>query len=332
MNNLKNNDTNMKNKNTESRGFFHFIAYNNFFVILVGAVFVIAGTTFAANPSMVVSQNQQIVSVDNSRILAVRMSSFDPTPRIVSVSEDPENYYVLYTLKNIGVIDYVWSDFLDQKTLKVSKAALKGEDLGLWVAREMGQVVDREISYLSEVQKKEKEIGRSNKVASVTYSGLAGRFFDKREKVFPSYNPVVRETQEIHPQSVPSSADNEGDERDEPDGPRRSDNNDDTPSRPLSESEIESLVRKAIEEYFRNKDGEKKPSKHENDIPVVVTPFKPDPTTDHEVPDAEEIDPEIPGDTENTANTEDTPSNTNEEPQQESQPSQPESSPEGSQP
>lgn len=220
------------------KSFFHFVAYNNFFVIIVAIIFVATGTTFAANPEMVISHDERVVSIDNTLILGLDMEDFDPEPQIEDVSEDEENYYVVYSMTNVAIVDYAWKDVTETRTLKVAKAALRGEDLGLRVAREIGQVADGVIAYLTEVQELEIKKGRSDKVASVTYSGLVGRFLDTEKKVFPSYKPVVKELNVKNPQAKAAVAsDDDGDQ-----------------SAHVSELQIQIIVRNAIDEYFRVRD------------------------------------------------------------------------------
>ena len=52
-------------------------------------------------------------------------------------------------------------------------------------------MIDQQVSYLKEVQGKEKKSGVTQKVVAVEYSGLVGQFLSTDEKTFDGYTPVV---------------------------------------------------------------------------------------------------------------------------------------------
>ncbi len=254
------------------KSFINFIKYNNLFVIIVGAVFVITGTTFAANPSMVVNRSEKVVSVDNSRLLDLRVSSYNPSPKIESIKEDADNYYVDYSINNVAVDDYVWKDVVDMRSLTVSKAGLRGQDLGLYLTKQIGEVVDAELSFLKEAQKREVEKGHTSKVATVVYSGIVGKFFNKNQKVFPNYRPVVREQNVVNPQgSLAEIIETE------------TTNASSTPQ--FTEAQIRALIEASIAEYMSNH-----PGTTNNNGPHVYPGSQPKATTTSDGTDETPID------------------------------------------
>ncbi|MDO8552007.1 MAG: hypothetical protein Q7S01_00580 [bacterium] len=174
----------------------HFIQYHNFFTIAVMVVFMGASVSFAASSDVrqsVLAQTEVARSVDNSYIVNTDFDSYDMGLKIQSVTEDADNYYVGYAYDNVTVVDYVWQPVSTAESMKVSKKELSGRDLGLYVAGQLGQIIDQQLAYLKEVQKKEKKNGATQKVLATEYSGLVGQFLSTEEKTFDGYAPVVTE-------------------------------------------------------------------------------------------------------------------------------------------
>lgn len=182
----------------------HFIKYHNAFTIIVVILVVGSGALASSNTlqSSLLSTEEKIISVDNTLLLSTNFDSFNPSLHITNIIEDEERYYITYRYKTMGIEDYTWKELEKEELLKVDKAFLvqKGRDLGLYVAEELGEVASFNLSYLKEVQGKEKQTGQTQKVATVEYAGLIGRFLEPEEKVFPGYVPVVKE---ISPESQP---------------------------------------------------------------------------------------------------------------------------------
>ena len=172
----------------------HFVQYHNFFTIAVMVVFMGAGVSFAASPELrqgVLSQTETARSVDNSYVINTDFDNYDMGLKIQSVTEDAGIYYIDYTYNVVGVKDYMWQPVATAGSIKVSKKELSGRDLGLYVADQLGQMIDQQIAYLKEVQAKEKKNGVTQKVLAVEYSGLVGQFLSTDEKTFDGYAPVV---------------------------------------------------------------------------------------------------------------------------------------------
>ncbi len=170
----------------------NFLKYNNAVPLLIGVVFLGTASAFAAtNPDTVYSQQQQVLSVDNTYIVSKDLSTYTPQVTITGVTEDTENYYVAYSLATIGLDDYVWKDTSRNESITVSKAGLGAYgDLGLYVTGKLKNVIDNELAYLRDVQDKEKK-NISQKVVATSYGGLVGKLLDNTTETLPGYTPVV---------------------------------------------------------------------------------------------------------------------------------------------
>ena len=190
----------------------NFIKYNNAFTILFVICFLSFGVSFAASPdvrSSVYSSKETIVSVDNSMIISTDLDNFNFNLRISSITDDEKSYYAVYSYQTLTIENGAWQNKTIEKILTVNKKALDGKDLGLYVAKELGDNMNYELSYLQRVQQLEKQKGESQKVVTVEYSGLVGKLLNPKEKVIEGYSPVIPEpapeviaTVESQPQSV----------------------------------------------------------------------------------------------------------------------------------
>lgn len=174
----------------------HFLKYNNTVSIAFAIILLGFGAAFAANPEMredIYSSEETVISINNELILSTDFDSFNFNLRINSVTEDEKNYYAIYTYQTLAITDGAWQAKEVENTLTVSKEALAGKDLGLYVAQELGENINYELSYLKKVQKLEREKGESQKVVTVEYSGLIGKLLDPREMIIEGYTPVIPE-------------------------------------------------------------------------------------------------------------------------------------------
>lgn len=170
-----------------------FIKYNNTVPIVLGVLFLSFGGALAASPDVrdaVYSETTAVQSIDNTYIAGKNLSSYTPTVQITGVTEDAEYYYVTYTFTTIDVVDYVWRDVVKSETMRVAKAALGNRDLGLYVTEQLKQVIDRNISYLREVQEIERR-QVTQKTVATQYSGLIGTLLSDSTDILPGYTPVV---------------------------------------------------------------------------------------------------------------------------------------------
>jgi hypothetical protein len=174
----------------------HFIKYNNAFTIFLVLFFFGFGISFAADPAIldpVYSSRESVISVDNSRIISVDLDNYNFNLRINAITEDEKNYYATYSYQTMEIVNGVWQDKQAEKVLTINKEALEGKDLGLYVAKQLGENINYELSYLKRVQKLEKEKGDSQKVITTEYSGLIGKLLDPKQEVIEGYTPVIPE-------------------------------------------------------------------------------------------------------------------------------------------
>ncbi|KKQ77859.1 MAG: hypothetical protein A3A96_00530 [Candidatus Zambryskibacteria bacterium RIFCSPLOWO2_01_FULL_39_39] len=174
----------------------NFIKYNNAFTIIIGLLFFGSGVAFATSPDVresVYTSSETVVSIDNSLIVSADLDNFNFNLRINSITEDEKNYYATYTYQTLVVENSIWQNKEIEKVLTVNKEALDGKDLGLYVAKELGENVSYELSYLKRVKALEKEKGESQKIVTTEYSGLIGKLLDPKEQVIEGYSPVIPE-------------------------------------------------------------------------------------------------------------------------------------------
>ena len=167
----------------------YFIKYHNAFPIALSVILLSSGAALAASPQArdaIISENTTVRSVDNSYIIGVDLNAYNPKLRIISVKEDDSNYYVSYIYDTISINDYVWKKYKTNETLTVSKKALGNKDLGLYVAKEISEVINREDVYIRKVQNIEKNKGVTKKIATTEYSGLVGKMLSPKVKEFRS--------------------------------------------------------------------------------------------------------------------------------------------------
>jgi len=174
----------------------HFIKYNNGFILLMGMIFLVTGSTFASETvsNAVIGQTtEEVEGVDNTALLALSVPSLSQEMRIISVNEDAEYYYVTYTFTTFDIVENVWQDTEKSGVLKIEKRALGGSvDLGLYVQKELQQLMESQRTYLADVQKKEKANGETKRKKTTKYSGLKGLVLDSETEELPGYRPVVK--------------------------------------------------------------------------------------------------------------------------------------------
>jgi hypothetical protein len=171
--------------------FWKFLQYNNAVPVALAILILGSGSAFAAtDPAAVYSAQKQVISIDNTYIAEKNLSSYSPQAQITAVSEDTENYYVAYDFTTIDLVDSIWRDTTKQLTLKVSKAALGNNDLGLYVAGQLNDNVAAELVRLKNTQEIEKKTV-SQKVVATVYGGLIGKMLNSSTETLPGYTPVI---------------------------------------------------------------------------------------------------------------------------------------------
>jgi hypothetical protein len=177
------------------QNFLNFVKYNNVLPISLFLVFGMSGAAFAAPEvrEAVYTTKEEIQGVDNSYVISADLNAHNFNFRITEVKEDSEHYYVTYTYSTIAIVEYVWQTTEITKLMTVSKKELTGKDLGLFVAKQLGEELAREFAFLNEAQEKERKAGTSARIVTTTYAGLIGQMLDPTQKEFPTYVPVVDE-------------------------------------------------------------------------------------------------------------------------------------------
>lgn len=172
----------------------HFIQYHNATTIIIAVLLLASGAMAASPEAREFLYNSEDIprSVDNSYLLNIEIGRSDFGLVILEIEEDEQGYYIEYQYNTVKVEEYSWQPISKEGTLTVLKSSLGKQDLGELVARELGQFVDREYTYVKDAQKIERAKGPSQKVMTTKYAGLIGAFLDPEDKVFPGYEPVVK--------------------------------------------------------------------------------------------------------------------------------------------
>ena len=180
------------------RGFVRFLTYNNAVPIAVSFLVLGGATTFAAtNPELIVSKEEQVLSIDNTYIAAADFDRFSPTIVILSVTEDDETFYIEYEFTTIALVDYVWQHSVTNEIMEVKKEALGGHrDLGVFVTKQLNEKIKAEKKRLVQTQEIEREQISYKKVAT-KYSGIVGGMLTDKVTTIDGYEPVVKPAKEV---------------------------------------------------------------------------------------------------------------------------------------
>ncbi len=174
----------------------YFIKYHNAFIIGLVGIFVVMSSVLAASPQVREAMIGKAIigrqGIDNSAILIADLDNFDFEMKIKDVFEDEESYHLKYSYKTMGIEQNIWKEIEKEGMLNVVKVAIEGEDLGLYVAEELGEIVDSQLAYLKEVQEKESQKGKTLVQETTKYTALIGLVLDSKTKVLPGYEPVVK--------------------------------------------------------------------------------------------------------------------------------------------
>ena len=193
------------------KGLWNFIQYHNAVPITLFIIFGVTGVAFAASPQVrdataaaVLSQQQQVLASDNTYLLGLDVPAFDFELQVTNVTEDDTAYYVDYQYNMVDPLDYVWRLYVASTSITVAKTEVQGKDLGLFISKQLGEVVAAKRAYLLAAQTQERKAGESQKIVSTTYSGLIGRFLDPEQETFEGYTPVINPVLPEEPNKGPS--------------------------------------------------------------------------------------------------------------------------------
>ena len=132
-------------------------------------------------------------AVDSTELRSVDLATFNPEAKITGVTDDEKNYYVDYTYDSYDIQDNTWGKVVRTNTLTVSKEALGETDLGLYVQKQIGEVLDYQLNYLKQVQVL--ELAKVAQAATKTqkYAKLIGLTLGANDSKLEDYTPVVAE-------------------------------------------------------------------------------------------------------------------------------------------
>lgn len=190
------------------RSLIDFLKYHNAVPVIVAVLVLGTGVVFAANPAaretFFPTDSGPIgpaPAPENQILQMTDIGDFDMAFRVDTVSERAEAYQVAYSYRTLEVIDRAWQVVPKAKIMDIPKALLGKRDLGLYAAEQIGQVMDREISYLSEVQVRLTDTSLTGDDAG-RYNRLAGKTLDSKDREFNGYKPVVKGEEKEKP--IPS--------------------------------------------------------------------------------------------------------------------------------
>ena len=173
-----------------------FVKYHNAFTIGLILVLFGGGAIFAASPdARSAVLGQEIITehgIDNTRIINADLENFDFQMKIDNVTEDVTNYYIDYSFRTIGIEGNEWQTITRNLQMVIAKDALAGQDLGLYVQKQLASIAQNELAYLEQAQTAEREKGQTEIVRTTEYTGLIGLVLDVKNAVLSGYEPVVK--------------------------------------------------------------------------------------------------------------------------------------------
>lgn len=233
----------------------HFIQYHNGTVLLVVLVMGFGGTVFAATELQrerpVSSDAERMAiessdsesaasdvvptpteSVDVGALLETDLDTFDMDLRIISADETDTGYLITYGFNTIALVEHAWQHVRTEQTLTVRKHDLAGSDINAYALRQLSEVVERERTYLKNVQAYERsyaqELRRSARLDGLTLDALSASeqqkrvFIEQREEPLPR-RPVQQQARE---HEVDDPAVDDADSDDKKDSAAENDNGD----------------------------------------------------------------------------------------------------------
>lgn len=164
-----------------------FLKYNNAVPIILAVMILGTGAAFAANPELRGSVFPSATTgkplppkpTDTTTLEAKNLEDFDLDVRIDSITEDGATYFVSYSYTTLEVQGGAWKELRKGAKMEIPKALLGKRDLKTYLVEQIGQVIDRELAYLSEAQVT--LVAGQAKNAS-KYAALVGEEIDERDR------------------------------------------------------------------------------------------------------------------------------------------------------
>jgi hypothetical protein len=260
------------------RKFLDFIKYNNAFPIVLSVVILGTGAAFAASPelrqSVFAPSAEDSASVtpkktDAAKLLSTDIGDFDLALRIDAVTEDAASYHAAYSYTTLEISGGAWKEVRKNGKMDIPKALLGKRDLKSYLVEQIGQVIDREIAYLSEVQATIRTKSAPEK--SKEYASLSGIEVDA-------------ETRKSAEKSGSS-----GSMTDEPD-PQEEEKEEVAPGITLTKEELNDMIVKAVSDFLAIDMNMPEPLPETVPAEAVVSDTEAAPET--EEPAIEEVAPE----------------------------------------
>ncbi len=220
------------------RKFLDFIKYNNAFPIVLSVVILGTGAAFAASPELRQSvfapsagDSGPVIpkKTDAAKLLSTDIGDFDLALRIDSVTEDTTSYHAAYSYTTLEISGGAWKEVRKNGKMDIPKALLGKRDLKSYLIEQIGQVIDREIAYLSEAQEMIRTKAAPEK--SKEYASLSGTEVDAE----------TRKSAE--------KGDSSGNITDEPDQ-RKEKTEETAPGITLTKEEINEMIVKAVSDFL----------------------------------------------------------------------------------
>lgn len=205
-------------QNNLMKSFLDFIKYNNAFPIILSVVILGTGAAFAASPELrqavfaptrVAPAPEKAKPTATKKLLSENLGKFDLDVRIDAVTEDTANYHAAYSYTTLEVGDGAWKEARKNGKMDIPKALLGKRDLKSYLVEQIGQVIDREIAYLSEAQAAIKAKAAEEK--SKEYASLSGTEIDESvRREAEKGGSVGNNVDESNPQQKKTEAVNPG--------------------------------------------------------------------------------------------------------------------------
>jgi len=163
--------------------------------MLIVVLFVGVGSAVFANEdirnTVVGERVVKYVGIDNSKLLSIDIDSYNFGMEILDIQSDETNYYVSYQYKTLEIKNGVWQEVNKNDSINIPKSGYYN-DLGVYLAGELSEVVQGQIKFLKESQNQEIASGLTQRTEVTEYTGLIGAVLDIKNSVFPGYEPIVR--------------------------------------------------------------------------------------------------------------------------------------------
>ena len=188
---------------------FAFFTFNNAIPLAAMALTAGAGITFAATlptgslPAPAPAAQSEPAPPDTSYLVSKDLSAWSPSAQITGVTEDADNYYVVYEFSTIALAGAAWGPAVEEKTLTVPKAVLGSRDLGLFVAGQLKDDIQQESADLAKAQEIERGKLAQTPQTAGAYGALIGKALTGGADVLPGYTPVVTSPAIQEPAYVP---------------------------------------------------------------------------------------------------------------------------------